>query len=90
MSLNSKPPKQSIDLTKEARPRKFYETLPSMHAGDEIIYWCGEFAGGRLKPVAMRAYEDGYVHLIQKRGPGRTFYYIAQRSKKRWKKENKQ
>jgi len=75
-----------IDITAERDPNRFYEALTLTRAGDTILYHRGEFAGGMHKKNAMAAQEAGLVALVQRRIGPEKFEYMAQRTKKRWKK----
>jgi hypothetical protein len=85
----SKQEQRIIDIAVERDPKAFDESLATANTGDKIIYHRGEFAGGRHKTNAMVAQDAGLVALVQRRIGPKQFEYIAQRTKKRWKKGDK-
>ena len=85
MNRPSKPEKQVIDLQKSRNPKDFLEALTTTRAGDEIIYWRGEYAGGQHKTAVMQEYEDGLVAPLRRKLGPKVFEYIAQRTRKKRK-----
>lgn len=75
------------DISHKLAKDGFDEALKQTRKGDVIIYHVGEFASGKHKYNALLAWEGGLVSLVQKKLGNYKFQYIAQRSKKRFKKE---
>jgi len=75
-----------IDLIGVANKDAFSDALRTTKQGDTINYHIGQYAGGLFKNDALTAAEARLVNLVQKKLGTGLFQYIAQRTKKKFKK----
>tara|TARA_R110000851_G_scaffold7230_2_gene28364 strand:+ start:416 stop:652 length:237 start_codon:yes stop_codon:yes gene_type:complete len=75
-----------IDLLGAKNKSAFTDALNTTKYGDTIIYHVGRYAGGLFKNDALAAANTGLVNLVQKKLGAGLFQYVAQRTKKRFKK----
>ena len=75
-----------VDLMGVKDKNAFSDALKTTQRGDLINYHVGQYAGGLFKNDALTAAEARLVNLAQKKLGTGLFQYIAQRTKKKFKK----
>tara|TARA_R110002049_G_scaffold232753_1_gene405320 strand:+ start:243 stop:488 length:246 start_codon:yes stop_codon:yes gene_type:complete len=77
---------KKVDLMGVKDRNAFSDALKTTKQGDTIRYHTGYCAGGLFKHDALMAAEARLVNLVQKKLGAGLFQYMAQRTKKKFKK----
>ena len=77
---------KKVDLMGVKDRNAFSDALKTTQQGDTIRYHTGYYAGGLFKHDALMAAEARLVNLVQKKVGAGLFQYIAQRTKKKYKR----